>query len=245
VSPTDQPDNDQVYERLQGLLLSAPDIESFLTELARMATTVVDSPISCGITLRYEKTLLTVGSSDARAELLDETQYHHDVGPCLEAMRTDQVVDSGDTATESRWPSYTSSAVEAGLRCSLSLPMTAGSETFGALNLYGFERPHLFQAPQRETLQIFAAHAAQTLRLASRRITDTAALAEMEEALRSRTVIDQALGVTMAQRHCTADEAFDILRHESEAAGRRITEIAEELLARTSGPAPHGDGADD
>jgi GAF domain-containing protein len=243
MTPSEDSDDDQVYERLQGLLLAAPDVQSFLAELARMATTVVDSPISCGITLRYEGTLLTVGSSDARAELLDEAQYHHDVGPCLEAIRTGLVVDSGDSSIEPRWPSYTRSAMQAGLRCSLSIPITAGAETFGALNLYGFERPHLFQAPQRETLQVFAAQAAYTLRLASRRITDTAVMAEMEDALRSRTVIDQALGVTMAQRHCTADQAFEHLRRESAAAGRRITEVAEELLARTSGP-PSTDDTD-
>jgi GAF domain-containing protein len=144
-------------------------------------------------------------------------------------------VDSGDTATESRWPTYTRSAVDAGLRCSLSIPITAGAETFGALNLYGFERPDTFQPTQRENLQVFAAQAAYTVRLASSRTSDTTVLAEMEEALRARTAIDLALGIIMAQRHCTTDEAFDHLRRESETAGRRITDVAEEVVARTGG----------
>ena len=132
------------FERLQRLLLDSGDIARFLVELAQVATTVVAPPASCGITLRYEHGLMTVGSSDGRAEMLDETQYRNGGGPCVQSVRTGQVIDVPDTLVEERWPVYIADAVKAGLRCSLSLPLTINGDTFGAMNVYGFDNPHLF-----------------------------------------------------------------------------------------------------
>jgi GAF domain-containing protein len=255
----DQPDDDRsVLERLQKLLLTVDDINAFLTELARLATTVVPGrdpepsgpsgsepasvepagPVSCGITVRYDGHLVTVGSSDVRAEALDETQYRSGGGPCLQSLRTGEVVDSPDAGQEQRWPDYIPAAMEAGMRCSLSLPLTGDSATFGAMNLYGFDRPHLFGDAEQRRLGLFAAQAAGTLQLATRRVKDTTLLTQMEQALRSRTTIDQALGILMAQQRCTIDEAFALLRREAQNSRRRLRDIAADLIIRTTGQQP-------
>ncbi len=188
--------------------------------------------------MRYDGNLMTVGSSDARAEMLDETQYQAGGGPCLQSLQTGLIVDSPDTLTELRWPDYVAAAVAAGLRCSLSLPLTINRQTFGAMNIYGFDRPGLFGEGERRQLELFAAQAAGTLRVATRQMKDTTLLQQMEEALRSRTVIDQALGIIMAQQRCTASEAFTLMRRESQNSRRRLRDVAADLVARISGQPP-------
>lgn len=107
--------------RLQSLLLNLRDLPSVLTELAHLAASVVTTaPTSCGITLRYDASLLTVGSSDPRAEALDETQYSSGGGPCLHALDTNHVVEIPDLRAEQRWPAYLPQALDAGVRCSIS-----------------------------------------------------------------------------------------------------------------------------
>ena len=127
------------FERLQRLLLDSYDVDRFLVELARVAATVVQAPVAVGITVRYEHGLLTVGSSDPRAELLDETQYRDHDGPCLQATETGQIVEVADMLDEKRWPGYAAQALQSGLRCSVSLPLKVDGDTFGAMNVYGFD----------------------------------------------------------------------------------------------------------
>ena len=223
------------YPRLQSLLLGVQDLASFLTDLAELAAETVAEPASCGITVRYDGHLLTVGSSDARAELLDETQYRLGGGPCVQSLETGELIDSPDTLAEERWPTYIAQARQDGLRCSLSLPLTVGEITFGAVNVYGFDRPHLFGPAERRQLELFTAQAAGTLRLATRHVRDGELLRQMEEALHSRTVIDQAMGIIMAQQHCTADDAFRLLRRQSQNSRRRLRDIAGDLVRQITG----------
>lgn len=225
-------------ERLQGLLLDIGSIDRFLAELAELSTTVLRAPVSSGIMLRHDSTLLTFGFSDALAETLDETQYRVGEGPCLESLAEGRVMSVVDARTEQRWPGYIGVAAEMGLRCSLSLPLTVAGDTFGALNMYGFDEPDLFGELEQHDLGLFAAQAAGTLRLAARQIKDAALLAQMEESLRSRTVIDQALGIIMGQQRCTASAAFELLRRESQTNHRRLRDIATDLVTRTSGQEP-------
>lgn len=237
-APAGYLDDGQLLRRLQALLVHIDDLTGFLTEVARVAGSVLGASTSCGITFRYEENMLTVASSDDRAGELDETQYRAYEGPCLEATRTGRVVEVSDLGTERRWPAYTKVAVDAGVRSSMSVPLTLGSDTFGALNVYGFERPHQFGEAERHRLEIFAAQAAGTLRVGTRQLKDAALLAQLEQALGSRTLIDQALGIIMGQQGCTARTAFELLRAESQNSRRRLRDVAADLVTRVSGEPP-------
>ena len=228
-----------LLERLQALLLDNRDLDSTLHALAGLAAAVVpDAGVECGISLRLEGDVVTVGSSDPRAVELDETQYKLDGGPCLETLRTGRTVDLRDTSDESRWPEYVPTASGLGLRCSLSLPLALGGETFGAMNVYGFQGPRLFGEPERRQLEIFAAQAAGTLRVIRRLTRDARLLVQLEQALGSRTVIDQAMGIIMGLQRCTAGTAFDLLRRESQTSHRRLADVAADLVRRTTGEDP-------
>lgn len=235
----DSPSDESLrFASLQRLLLDSGDITLVLVELARLATTVVAGPVSCGITLRYEHGMTTVGSSDGRAEMLDESQYRHGRGPCVQTVETRLAVDVPDLLLDERWPAWAADATKAQLRCSLSLPLTIDGQTFGAMNVYGFGVPDMFGPQPRRELELFAAQAAGTLRVATRQTKDATLLAQMEESLRSRTVIDQALGIIMGGQRCTATAAFDLLRRESQNSHRRLRDVAADLILRTTGEAP-------
>jgi GAF domain-containing protein len=228
-----------VHEQLQSLLLSTTDVTDFLQQLTVLSIQVVTiAPVSCGITMRYDANTITVASSDERANALDETQYRNHAGPCLEAMQTGQLVLSQDSRIEQRWPPYIATAVRQGLRCSMSVPLGAAELTFGAMNIYGFDRPNLFGEAEQRQFQLFAAQASGALRLATRQVRDAALLNQLEEALNSRSVIDQAIGILIGRHHVTAAEAFDLLRRQSQNSHRKLRDIATDLVTQASGQPP-------
>jgi GAF domain-containing protein len=235
----DAPDASEPLHTLYRLLLATPEVESLLGEIAVLAAAIVEPAVSCGITVHYGDEPLTVASSDARAPIIDEEQYHVREGPCLEALRTGRLVDVPDQGTDERWAAYAQRARERGVQSSVSLPLLVDGRSLGALNLYSDRSPHAFadEAVRRRALE-FADRAAVVLTLAIQRLEQDRTARELEEALASRTLIDQAIGVIMAQQGCDAHVAFDLLRHQSQTRNRKLRQVAEDLITRVSGSPP-------
>jgi GAF domain-containing protein len=226
--------------RLQSLLITVGDLTDFLTELTELSAGLTPG-VSCGITVERDGQPMTASSSDDRAAALDETQYADRQGPCLHALHTGETVSMPDLSREDRWPGYVESALQQGLRCSLSLPLAGLEQTLGAMNFYGFDRPGMFDGAARQRYEVFAGQAAGALHIATRRHGDAQLVAQLEGALGSRSVIDQAIGVLIGQQRCTAEEAFDLLRARSQNSQRKIRDIAADLITRISGQPPqHG-----
>ena len=228
------------FGRLQSLLISMDKVETFLQQLTELVAGLVEPPASCGITVRRDGQPLTVASSDDRAEALDESQYATSEGPCLHSLRTGEPVAIPDMATELRWPAYMARAREHGLRRSLSLPLTVQGSTVGAMNIYGFDGSAALQGETRQQLEVFAGQASGALLLATSRAEDDGLRTQLEQALSSRTVIDQALGILMAEQRCNAEQAFDLLRMRSQSSQRKLRDVAADLITRVSGQPPRG-----
>jgi GAF domain-containing protein len=227
----------EAFGALQSLLLRTHSVNNFLVELAPLAAGVVQPPASCGITVRRDGEPLTVASSDERAEQVDEAQYGADSGPCLESLRSGAIMDVPDLRAETRWPEYCTHALQHGVRSSLSFPLAVDGSTVGAMNLYGFVT-HGFTASVRRQAETFAAQAAAGLTLVLRNATQAEESEQLEQALASRTVIDQALGILMAQRHCAADEAFALLRAQSQNNNRKLRDVAADLITQVTNRQP-------
>ena len=120
----------------------------------------------------------------------------------------------------------------------MSLPLASQDQTLGAMNFYGFERPDMFAVAERQPYEVFAAQAAGALQIAGLRHRDAELVNQLETALSSRSVIDQAIGVLMAQQRCTAEEAFDLLRAHSQNSQRKLRDLAADLITRVSGQPP-------
>lgn len=236
-------DASSLLERLPDLLVTLGGGEEYFHQLAQLAAGVTSTPLSCGITIRREDRPLTFAASDARAEGLDERQYEAKAGPCLFAMETGTVVSIPDTETELRWPLYLAAARKQGLKSSLSLPLIVRGVSLGAMNLYGFEHADTFTPDVTARCEVFAGQASGALHLASAAAQRDQALSQLEQTLQSRTVIDQAMGIVMAQELCSADEAFAVLRLRSQNSQRKLRDLAGDLVKEISGnPAQPGRG---
>ncbi|MEQ7125635.1 GAF and ANTAR domain-containing protein [Actinopolymorpha sp. B11F2] len=238
---TDQRDeiSSTLLGSVQTLLVTGPHVEAYLNKVAWLAANVVQPPASCGITAHYDGRPGTVAASDQRAPLLDEKQFAVDEGPCLQTLRTGEIVDVSDLQVDDRWKRYREQALRLGVRCSLSFPLNnVDGQTVGALNMYGYDRPHAFNGIERRLAEMYVVQASTALGLAMRRTGKADVTAQLAQTLTSRTFIDQALGILMAKRGCNADEAFNVLRKRSQSSKRPLREVAAELIAQVSGTAP-------
>ncbi|CAL9652488.1 hypothetical protein SUDANB108_06686 [Streptomyces sp. enrichment culture] len=233
-------DDASVSASLMEWLLQTQSLEDFLQTLADAALELSRAE-GTGVTLERDHRPLTVASAGPPAPKLDEKQYGQDDGPCLQSARTGEEVLVGDMLTESRWGDYPAYAAACGIRSSVSLPIAARTHTVGALNIYGGPA-HAFDDADLGALRSLAAQATGAIALAQR-IADAEAFAEqMQQAMRSRGVIDQAMGVVMGQRGCTADEAFAILRSASQHRNIKLRDLCTELITNLTGRRPDDPG---
>jgi GAF domain-containing protein len=235
---TDQPNLSDpmaaALHRLQTLVLDVPDVDAFLAGVAGLAPAVVQPSASCGIHLYRDGRPQPAVSSDDRAAQLDETQYRLDEGPCLQALQTGQPVYVADTASDPRWTHYMELARDRGLRSSLSLPLTIDQATIGALNLFAFHSADAFHPAEQQRGRLFAAQASAALQVTTRLLETGRVRQQLEQALTSRAVINQALGIVMARHGCDAEQAFAVLRTESQHSNRKLRDIAADLVNATS-----------
>lgn len=147
---------------LVSLLMTTRSVQDFLGELATAAGRALNA--SCGITMRRDGQPMTVASSDALANQVDEVQYGTGQGPCLQSLATGQVVAVPDLASERRWGGYPPHALAYGIASSLSLPMSSEGQTIAALNLYS-RTAHAFDEPaERARSTALAAQGSAVLR---------------------------------------------------------------------------------
>lgn len=217
------------------LVLGSEDVEAFLSDLAAFSAESLsypEAPVFCGITVLRRKKSATAASSDDRARVMDELQSTYE-GPCLTAMDKLTSVLVPDLASEHRWPDYVEAASHQGLSSILSVPLEVEDDTRAALNLYS-ERTHAFSEDDIERAEVFAAHAAKSLRLALKIAQLSDARNDLAAAMQSRTVIDLAVGAIMAQNHCSQDEAFTILRTASSNRNIKLRHLAQSIIAAVS-----------
>jgi GAF domain-containing protein len=140
---------------LAGLLLSTTTFEDLVQGVAELTVHIIDAAATCGITLSQDGRVITVGSADALAVELDEQQYENHTGPCLEALKSAEVVEAVDLATETRWGIYPAVAMGHGIRSVLSTPLIVNGESAGVLNLYA-GAAHAFSEVDRRLALVLA-----------------------------------------------------------------------------------------
>lgn len=216
------------------LLLDAPDIGSFFAEVARRAAGLIEPAHSCGITVRTTPTSpILGGTSDDLAGRMDEVQYATGDGPCLTCLRDGASVSVGDIRADRRWPAFADRGAQEGAGSSLSVPLVVHNRTVGALNLYS-RAAHALTATDRARAARFADQTAAIVALAARLAEHRERGRHLEVALGSRSTIDQAMGVLMAQARVGPDEAFEILRRRSQDTNVKLRDVAAAILAEVT-----------
>ncbi len=215
---------------LTDLLLSTPSFEDYSQRLVELASERIIPGAVCGLTMVMDSKPRTVAASGDLASRVDEIQYGTGDGPCLQSIRIRDVVIVEDLAQDDRWGPYREHALEQGVRSSLSVPIIhADTEDTGALNLY-FTEPTRYTPEQIQLGKHFADQAAGALMLATRMAHHVTLTAQMQQAMASRSVIDQAIGILMAQNRCSAEEAFDLLRRASQNRNVKLLTLATDIV---------------
>jgi hypothetical protein len=222
---------------LAGLLLSTEAFIELLQEVAELAVRIVEPVVTCGITLAQQDRVFTVAAADELASQLDEQQYELDTGPCLQALAGGEVVDVPDLGVESRWDGYPTMAMGRGILGVHSVPLIVAGKPVGVLNLYA-ATPHAFGVVDRQLAALLAGQAALAVTAALRHYDEVTLSDHLRIALSSRSVIDQAMGIVMAQQRGTPEQAFAALRTISQRRNIKLRVVAAELVETTSRSEP-------
>lgn len=225
-------------EQVQNLILESADFEAFLNELARFSAHQVageGDDALCGITLLRDRKAATIGWSSDSAREVDEIQYSLSQGPCLTAAEEEREVHVPDLFEENRWgPDYASAVASHGLRSVLSLPFHLQGEAKAALNLYS-DVPRKFDDQATAKARGFTREISQALRLAVRFSLHSDSAANLRATLQSRTIIDIAIGIVMAQNRCSQEAAVSILTEAASNSNTKLREIAKSLVDSVGG----------
>lgn len=235
VRPMTDPTRDDPFAELSRIVLSEESLDAILQRVATLAKKLIPLAAEVSVTLVEGAHATTAAYTGTLANDLDKTQYDLGSGPCLLAATSREVVSVPRLDRDDRWPEFTTAAKERGVRSMLSIGLPVREQIVGALNMYALE-PEAFDTGSVELAEAFAAHAAVALANATLYASATQLAEQMAEAMRSRAVIEQAKGILMAQRHCTADEAFEILTQASQRANKKLRDIATAIVESTAKP---------
>ena len=210
-------------------LLTDYDVGDILYQLADAAAAML--PVTgAGVMLTDEDGHLRfVSASDETVRAIEELQIEMSEGPCLHAYRTGEQVVVPDLAETEWFPNFAPKALELGLRAVYSFPMRVGDERIGALNLYK-DAPHDWDDEDRAAAQTLADVA--TVYIVNARTTQlTRQLTEqLQHALDSRIVVEQAKGKLSERLEVSPSEAFEWMRSYARKRGLRIHLVAEQVL---------------
>lgn len=230
---------------LTRFLVTETTVGDTLQRIAEITFDAVEPATAVGLTMLGEggRPTTAVSTSPVSPEI-DAAQYREDRGPCLDAWRRRRVVRVDDVeAVDHEYPAFTAACRDHRVRSTLSIPLVSGEVSMGALNLYAAEAAAFDDHAAELAFDLAGAAGAIAANVAA--YLDAVELSEqLDEAMRSRAVIEQAKGVLMAQSaDLDADSAFALLRDASQRENVKLRDIARRVVDHRSSaepPAPPG-----
>jgi ANTAR domain/GAF domain len=214
----------ETFVELADTLVADFDVIDFLQVVASRC---VELLAAAGLVLADAAgSLVTVAASDERARLLELFEIQNDEGPCRDCYRLEAAVVNVDLdgALES-WPQFAPHAIAAGFGSANALPLRLRSQVIGSLNLF-HSRPGGLGSEQLRLAQALA-DAATIGILQQRTIRHGEVVAgQLQAALTSRIVIEQAKGVLAERLQISTDDAFSVLRAAARSRNRLLSELA-------------------
>jgi GAF domain-containing protein len=236
--PQHPTESDRVLAQLGLIKLNETDLDGVLRQVTDLAKRSLAGADEVSITVVAGRRPYTAAFTSDKALRLDELQYRGHLGPCLQAAAEQSVVLVRDTAQDTRWNHWAAHASAAGSGSVLSLPMPILDDLDAALNVYG-RAVDAFDDDAVAAAGTFAERAAVTLTNAHLYDRTVSLAQQMQTAMEHRAVIEQAKGIVMAERRCTADEAFALLTKISQDSNRKLRHIAVAVVSRTQAAPEH------
>lgn len=214
-------------------LMNAPaTLDETLDAITRAALSTVPGFTHVGISITHrDGTIETKSATDQLVWELDSVQYSLQEGPCYDSITGGGITVVQEARHDKRWPRYMPEAVKRGLRAQLAVGLYSDRDSLGGLNLYStasdrVEDDAIFIA------ELFAAQAAIALGRSRQEL-------QLNEALESRKVIGQAIGLVMQRYELDEDRAFQFLIRASSTGNMKLRDLAEELVRAANERATH------
>jgi GAF domain-containing protein len=213
-------------ERFAAALTSGYGIGDVLHNLTQEMAEVLNLT-GAGVTLVHDGQQRFVTAAAEAIATLERVQEKWQKGPCVDAVASAGPVAVQDIAAEDafeRWPDYVIAAKTAGIQAVAGIPMLAEGEAIGAVNLYD-SQPRNWSAEDLRVATILASIATGYLAHASAAQQQERTAEQLQQALNTRLIIEQAKGVLAAKREITVDEAFQRLRKYARDHNARIHDV--------------------
>lgn len=181
--------------------------------------------------------LQVMAASSESVRIIELLQVHASRGPCFDAFETGEMVMSSfyDAAAVDRWPAFVESARAGGFGSILAVPMRVRGTVLGALNLFRVDREEL--AGEDVVAAKALADIATIAILQDRAAHDSTVLVDqLQHALNSRVIIEQAKGVLAEKMHVDMDESFALLREYARNHNLTLRKVAEDVASGTLDP---------
>jgi transcriptional regulator with GAF, ATPase, and Fis domain len=205
------------------------DVIEFMHVLTERCVQLLDVSAAGLLLTDQRDTLQVVAASTERTRLLELFALQADQGPCVDCFRTGQPVSVVDLPSAGRWPRFAAAAAELGFVSVHALPMRLRSEVIGALTLFDIRRRALDDSARRigQALADVATIGLLQQRAIQRRDLLTE---QLQAALNSRVLIEQAKGVLAERHQVDVAQAFALLRNSARSHNRRLSDLSQAIV---------------
>jgi GAF domain-containing protein len=220
----------QTLSEFASTLVKDFSISDVLHDLAERATAVVGAD-SAGVSLQQAGHLRFATALDERCSNLERVQESEQAGPCVDALRRGEAIAVADLAEAvGGWGNYGQAARKAGIAAILGVPMRLDGEKIGTLNIYSNTRRQ-WSGEDLDAARVLADIATSYVINASKLAQQRRINEQLQEALDSRIVIEQAKGILAAERGISIDEAFELLRQHARSHRAALRSVAEAVVS--------------
>ena len=226
----------QAFVELADTLVAGYDLMEFLQTLTDRCVELLEVDAAGLLLADSRGALRLVAASTEQARVVELFQIQNDEGPCLDCYRTGKAVIVSDIRASSgaaRWPQFAAAAREMGYAGVHAIPMRLRDQVIGTLNLFRTAPDGL--APAVVTAATALVDVATIGILQERAVRHQEVVAgQLQIALNSRVIIEQAKGVLAERLRVTPDEAFVILRRYARDHNHLLTELSGDVIRGTA-----------
>lgn len=219
-----------MFVELAGMMVGNFDVTDLLQRLVEHSVSLLEAD-AAGLLLSDQRgTLQLMASSSEATRLLELFQLQSHEGPCLDCFSSGQQVGVPNLEDMAdRWPRFVMAASAQGFRGVQAVPLRLRDEVIGAMNIFSVD-PRTFSADERGLAQSLAD--ASTIAILQERVLqhNQTRVEQLQGALNSRVIIEQAKGLLASVGTLDMDEAYNQLRHMARSTNRRLADVARDLV---------------
>jgi len=176
-----------------------------------------------------DRHLRSVAASDDRFAHLEELQIEHDEGPCIDAFENKELVGAEDLTGDHRWPLFSEAAIQRKVRAVLASPLPYNQDAVGVVAVLS-ERSRPWSPANELALLAFTDLAALLIASIIQGEQQSEVAGQLQGALNSRQLIEQAKGILMGTRGVSARAAYEELRAKARSERRKLAEVCAEIV---------------